>query len=136
MRANVSSILSACIMIFLALSMFSCKPKSQSELYGSYVADYNVAKEKVTLNKDGTFIQEVALKATAKVDIAKGTWSYDPKSGYVSFEQNFMVVLDGFRKLDPNYAHPKPGGVDYPVDKYLGRILLGAAEGVLYKKID
>jgi len=116
--------------------MFACKPKSQTELYGTYVADYDVAKEKLTLNKDGTFVQEVMLKATSKVDIAKGTWIYDPKTGYVSFEEKFMLVLDGFRKLNPDYAHPKPGGVSEPVDKYFGRILLGAAEGILYKKVD
>jgi hypothetical protein len=137
MRAGaVSSLLfQGGLIFFLAFFMFACKPKNQAELYGTYIADYDIAKEKLTLNQDGIFIQEVRLKATSKVNIAKGTWSYDPKTGYISFEGGFMLVLNGFRKLNPSYARPKPGGVSWPADKYFGRILLGGAEGVLYKKV-
>jgi hypothetical protein len=126
---------SLCILVFLTLSIIACKPKHQSELYGTYIANYDVAKEKLTLDKDGAFKQEVTLKATSKVDASKGTWTYDPKTGYVSFNENFMLVLNGFRKLDPDYAHPKPGGVSQPATKYFGRVSLGSSEGILYKKV-
>jgi len=138
MQMHVSvrnDVLLTCVLLFLILSMLSCKP-SQSEVYGTYIADYDVAREKLTLNKDSTFIQEVTLKATSKVDVSKGTWDYDLKIGYVSFNENFMLVLNGFRKLDSNYAHPKPGGVSQPVKKYFGYISLGSSEGILYKKVD
>lgn len=131
-----SPLFSVCVVLFLTLFMFACKPKSQYDLYGTYIANYDVAKEKLILNKDGTFIQEVTLKATSKVDVAKGRWTYDPETGYVTFHENFMLVLNGFRELDPDYAHPKPGLVGYPADKYFGYIQLGAAEGILYKKVD
>jgi len=135
MRASArNEVLLICMLLLSILSMFSCKP-SQSELYGIYVADYDVGKERLTLDKDGTFKQEVTLKATSEVTVSKGTWTYNPKTGYVSFNENFMLVLNGFRKLNPNYAHPKPGGVSYPVDKYFGRISLGVAEGILYRKV-
>ena len=123
------------IVLFLILFVVACKIKEQSELYGTYLADYDVAKEKLTLNKDGSFIQEVTIKATSEVTTAKGFWSYDHKTGYVSFEENFMLVIDGFRKFNPDYAHPKPGGVLEPADKYFGFILIGVNEGILYKKI-
>lgn len=128
--------LSVSIIIFMVLFMVSCKVKSQSDLFGTYVADYNVAKEELTLNKDGTFIQKVKLKAKSKVAIAKGKWTYDTKTGYVIFEENHMAVIDGFRKLNPDYEKPNPGPAFFPADKYFGRILLGSAEGVLYEKID
>lgn len=105
-----------------------------SDLYGGYEADYTIAKEKLTLNKDGTFTQEVTLKATGKVDVTKGTWTYDSKRGYLTFNENLMVVLDGFGQLDPNYAKPKAGLVVEPVNKYLGRISIGSSEGIVYKK--
>lgn len=136
MRAGVtgSLLLQICTMLILALFMFACKPNNQTELYGTYIADYDIAKEKLILNKDGTYVQEVTFKATSKIDIAKGSWIYDPKSGYVSFEENFMVVLDGFRKLNSDYAQPKVGAVSQPADKYFGQLLLGAAEGIIYNK--
>ncbi|HVP37149.1 MAG TPA: hypothetical protein VMT04_09165 [Terriglobales bacterium] len=129
-----NEVLLICMVLLVILSMCSCKP-GPSELFGTYIADYDVAKEKLTLYHDGTFRQEVTLKATSEVTVSKGTWTYDPKSGYVSFNENFMVVLNGFGKFDPNYAHPEPG-VSYPVDKYFGCISLGVAEGILYKKVD
>ena len=121
------------IIFFLILFVVACKVKDQSELYGTYLADYDVAKEKLTLNKDGTFIQEVILKATLEVNTTKGTWIYDSKSGYVGFRDNFMSVLNGFQKLNPTYFQ-KLGSASLPADKYFSVVMLGSAEGVLYKK--
>jgi len=45
-----------------------------------------------------------------------------------------MLVLDGFRKFNPEYAHPKSGLVLEPAKKCFGRIVLGDAERVQYKK--
>lgn len=109
--------------------------KKEADLYGSYEADYEIAKEKLTLNHNGTFVQDVVLKSTNKVDVAKGTWSYDGRRGYVTFNENFMCVVDGFGRLDPNYARPKAGSVDYPAYAHLGRVYLGSSEGVLYKRL-
>ena len=47
-----------------------------------------------------------------------------------------MLVLDGFQKFDPKFDQPNPGLVDLPADKYFCWILLGGAEGVLYRKVD
>lgn len=116
--------------------MLGCgKIRRAGELYGTYVADYKVAREKLTLNRDATFKQEVTIKATSKVDVAKGTWSYNPKSGYVTFDGGFMLVLDGFRQFDPNYLNPKPGVVALPAGKVLGHLSIGVDEGILYKKL-
>lgn len=127
--------LSFCILLFLILSTPSCEP-SKLELPGTYIADYEVAKEKLSLNKDGTYTQEVIRKSNSKVNVSKGTWTYNPETQYVSFNENFMVVLDGFGKLDPEYAHPKPGGVSLPAKIYFGRTRIGTSKGVIYKKLE
>jgi hypothetical protein len=68
--------------ICLALCTVSCsRPKAAGKLYGAYEADYDVARERVTLNSDSTFVQEVTLKNTGTIDAIKGTWKYDPSDG-------------------------------------------------------
>jgi hypothetical protein len=126
-----------CLLLFLCFNP-SCRiVKDQSRLSGSYVADYKFAKEKLTIKNDGTFIQEVTLKASSKVNVAKGTWTYIPKIGYFRFDHNFMMVLDGARRLKPDYAKPRDSGVVLtPARRWFFRISLGSSEHVLYKKID
>lgn len=120
-----------------ALFLFGCgKPRNPADLYGTYVADYKAAKERLILGKDGTFTQEVAIKATSKVNVAKGTWSYDPKSSYITFDNSFMVVLNGFREFNPNYASPKTGYVLNLVGRSFGKITIGIGEsGIVYQKL-
>ncbi len=127
--------LSIFTLLFLILSVSSCKdPKF--ELPGTYVADYDVAREKLVLNKDGTYIQEVTLKSNFKVDISRGRWSYDKETQYVSFKDNFMYVINGHGKLNPDYAHPKNGAASVPCGLYFGRMRTGSSVRVVYKKID
>jgi len=122
------------VLFFLLLSMFSCEPSR--ELPGTYVADYDAAKEKLVLNKDGTYTQEVMLKSNSKVDVSRGTWTYNPENQYLSFDDNFMLVLNGFGKLNPEYAYRKLGGVSVPAHRSFGRMRIGSSKRVVYKKID
>ncbi len=123
------------LLLSLALLLSSCGfPRAASDLYGDYLADYNVAQEKLTLNADGTFTQQVILKATQKTDVVHGTWSYDEKTATVTFNENFMNVLDGFGQLNPDYAQPPKGIVGLPAESHFGQIYLGIDKHVLYKK--
>jgi len=108
---------------------------SLDNLYGTYVADYKVASEQLTLNKDGTFLQKVTLKSNQKVDIAKGTWRYDLEMQGLVLDNNFLVVVDGLMRLNPDYLQPKKGIAILPPGVFFGNIRLGSSEGVLYKKI-
>lgn len=129
-----------CAMRFFLFSMmagliFGCSnPMSDADLVGVYYADYKEAKEKLTLDKDHRFIQEVTLKAKGGTDIAKGSWNYDSSNGYITFGDGFMLVLDGFRNLDPNFARPKPGLVSQPVSRLFGEVTIGTNEGIIYTK--
>lgn len=130
-----TKLLSFCIVLVGLLSVIACKPNDQSELYGTYIADYDVAKEKLTLNQDGTFIQEVTLKTTKRVDITRGTWTYDSKTGYVRFHDSFMSILNGFGELNPNYNR-NLGSSSLPAVKHFGSIKIEFSEGKYYKKVD
>jgi hypothetical protein len=118
----------------LGAIMFGCKPKSQSDLYGRYIADYDLAKEELTLNADGTFTQKVVLKATSKVDTSKGTWIFRQKEGYLVFDKNFMNVMNGFAELRPNYNRPNEGTTCLPVGRWFGRIMIGTSKYIVYTK--
>jgi hypothetical protein len=128
----IKNILFLCL---FAIILIGCKPRNESELYGTYIADYKIAREKIILYKDKTYMQEVMLKKTSKVYATKGTWFYKPNTGYVVLNENFMFVLDGFQKFDPKFNQPCPGPADLPADKYFCWILLGVAEDVLYKAV-
>ncbi|MBI4302554.1 MAG: hypothetical protein HY664_08105 [Chloroflexi bacterium] len=132
-------ILSLALVILGSVSILASRkyfgtPRKQSELYGTYVADYKIAKEKLILKDDGTFEQEVTIKKTGGVSVTKGSWTYDPKDGYVTFHY-FIVVLDGFGEFDPGYAQPKRGAVIQDAVKLFGRIRLEVGDFYSYKKV-
>lgn len=128
-----SNYLRLSLVIFFITSFISCVIKDESNLYGTYVADYDIAKEKLMLNKNGTFIQEVMLKVTSKVDTTKGAWVYDPNTRYVKFTNNYMQVLNGFKQLNPEYSKNLTSA-SFPVNSFWGNIMIEFAEGVFYEK--
>ncbi len=125
--------------IFVLLSLFflsSCRPVKQDNIYGTYIAEYNIAEERLTLNNDGTFIQKVMIKSSSEVSIATGTWTYNRETMYITFDATFMSVLDGYREFRQDYMHPRKGLVVLPLTNFIGNITMGSREGVFYKKID
>lgn len=132
-----SNVLLYFISIFsIIVFIVSCKPKDDSELIGAYIADYDIAKEKLILLKNGTFIQEVIIKSSKKIDFAKGKWTYNKRDGYITFDDSLLIIIDAFGEIIPNYDKREPGLVILPTAKFLFWIFIGNAEGVLYKKID
>lgn len=128
-----SNLLKLCLSLILTWGVVACELKGKPDLFGTYVADYSVAREKITLNEDGSFVQEVTFKATSKVDTTKGKWRYDDKTGYVRFSENYMNVLNGLGQLNPEYSQ-KLTSASLPALTYFGYVVVGSEEGVLYKK--
>ena len=123
--------------LFMCLAgefFFARRVKTLTELYGTYFADYEFANEELILHGDGSFTQRVTLKTNGKVDIAEGVWRYDSSDGYISFDGYCMNVMDGFQKLNPDYAVKKYGHGVLPADKFFGKIQIGGGGGVLYTK--
>jgi len=124
--------------LFIALlatlfMMNGCSPKATADLYGKYQANYDLAKENLTLNPDGTFVQEVILKSNGKADTTRGLWDYE--NGIVTFRGNFMNVRNEEGTLNSGYAQPSDGLVGLPAESYFGTMYLGVDKDVLYKKM-
>lgn len=114
---------------------FHLKSVPVSKIYGTYSADYDIAKEKIALNNDGTFRQEVTLKKGLITDVVTGTWKYDHKTNRIIF-YNYMDTgfIDGMEKMNANY-NTELGIASLPVVTFFGQIRIGSDEGILYKKV-
>ena len=134
MLSNLSKI--SLLVLPLFLTMSCGQVKKESLLYGHYIAEYKYATEKVQLKKDGTFVQEISLKSRLSPVKAEGKWRFFSKTGYIEFDNNFMLVVGMFMKFNPDFTKKrKEGLVSQPVFKRFGKIYFGSDEGVLYKKI-
>lgn len=122
------------LLAFLAVGfLWETRVKSIGDFPGLYLAECKFATEELVLKGDGTFEQCVALKNTGKINIARGFWTFDTADSYVRFNENFMNVMDGFQKLNPNYAG-SVGDTVLPARWSCGKIQIGVAEGVVYTK--
>lgn len=110
------------------------RPVSSVGLAGTYVADYGLATDTLTIKADGHFTQAVKVKSTRKVEVAKGTWTYDPQGGYIRFA-NMILVVDYAGNMIPRFAQQKrDGDVAYPVETWLGQLQINADPGVPYRR--
>ena len=104
-----------------------------SELYGVYVATYQNGTERLTLQQDGTFVQEVRLKANGSMTVNSGTWrrvSPSNRPDLVDLE-NCWGVGDGFGNIRPDFA-ARRGGCSLTVERRFlvaGQLHLGPDEG-------
>lgn len=118
------------VLSILASLISGCSNRVQeSELYGIYLAEYESGAEKLTLQKDGKYVQEVLLKGTEKPTINSGMWRYDPTRNRVELQDCFGVG-DGFGKIRPDFA-AKRGVCSFPVERrwlIVGQLLLGPDE--------
>jgi len=126
-----SLLLSLIFLLLISALPKACVPQDKSEVVGTYVADYDIAKETITLNQDGTYSQEVTIKATSQINRINGTWSYDYDNDVV-FQNNFISVLNFQGKL--NYQQERRL-VILPVTKVLGFIFIENNDYIRYRKL-
>ena len=128
MSKELGIILSVLVSVAILLSGCSIEVQ-ESELYGDYLAEYEDGREKLTLQKDGNYIQEITPKGTAKPTSNSGPWKYDRSSNRVEL-QNCLGVGDGFGKLRGDFATYR-GACSLPVERrwfITGRLRLGPDE--------
>ena len=71
--------------VVLGLMLIGCSMTVPTEeVYGTYVATYPFGTDKITLNRDGTFVQRVEVKDEQPVTV-QGRWEFDPKESQASF---------------------------------------------------
>ena len=124
--------LSFCLGLCLLTILSGCeKPVVQSELLGSYQADYPFAKETATLSSDGRFTQQVIIKSTSQVLSTNGTWTFDSQDQSITFHDSFFSVLDGFGQ--PR-KQPDATTTRLPVIHNYGEVQIGDYPTTEYKK--
>ena len=113
----------------------------ESELPGVYVAEYENGREKLTLEKDGKYSQEVTLKGNDKPVTNSGVWKYQLLGNDVTARvalDNCLGVNDGFGKIRPDFATNR-GGCSFGVERrwfIVGRLRLGPDEASPLWKIE
>jgi hypothetical protein len=102
-----------------------------AELYGTYVAEYPFGTEKIVLQKNGRYSQEVLIKADGKITVQTERWEYDREANRV-YLRRCLLVADGLGGLRKDYTVPMEGGCSFPVERryfLFGPLRLGPDEG-------
>jgi hypothetical protein len=70
------------ILLILVILMPACTSVTEKDLYGTYIAKYSFATEKLILNAGGEYIQEFSInsdfKGKPKILTQKGHWRNEP----------------------------------------------------------
>lgn len=131
MKSNI-----AIMLLMLTVLLQACGPVTERDLYGTYIVNYTFGVEKLTLNANGSYKQEVTIKDDPKTLEHEGRWRFAASDNYVELE-NGLDVQTAFGELRKNYSVPFNGLVLCKVYRSfpLRRIkLLTASEGVYFNK--
>ena len=112
----------------------SCSAVPTEKVSGVYYAKHKFANEKISVNPDGTFQHEVKLRSNGKTTVATGTWKYFSSSGNIHLTDGFMEVINELHEFNPEYAKPLRGAAVLPVYRFLGMIVMGSDERLVYRK--
>lgn len=127
--AGVLALASAGLVLWALFAWF-LPHYDRSDIVGVYVANYSSGTETLTLNADGTFLQEVVLKEPQdSTPITRtGTWTWDESEQRVSL-RNCMALNDGHGDIRPTFR--TDAGCSWPAEPewwFFGRLLLGGRE--------
>jgi hypothetical protein len=90
--------------LLLIISLTACSSKVPAErVAGTYLASYPFGKATLVLERNGTFVQSVAINGQ-NPEIARGSWNFDPTQSEVTLH-NAMVVVNGFGELKDDWRH-------------------------------
>jgi hypothetical protein len=105
-------------------------PQDFKELFGTYILDSEIVREKLALNDDNTFSQTVFIKDNGRILTSTGKWDYSKhwagwfNLGEITFD-NYIAVLSFPDKLDPEYLTRKPGMAFLGANYYSGVLTIG-----------
>jgi hypothetical protein len=110
----------------LAMMLVGCSMTVSSEkVPETYLASYPFGSETLTLNRDGSFFQQVKINAQPTAT-ARGSWVFDPKESRIDL-CGLMVVVDGFDDLKSNWKTVAPGVASFGVERHWFHVLMGSA---------
>ena len=120
------------VIVVSVMSVGCSMTVSAEKVYGTYIASYPFATETITLNRDGTFVQRVAIKQDQPVTV-RGTWDFDPKESRVSL-YGAMLLVDGFDHLRGDWRTVTTGIVSWDVERHWFRVVMHSASAYPYVK--
>jgi hypothetical protein len=121
------------ILVSLAVTLIGCSINVPlKRVYGTYKAAYPFGTETITLNEDGTFVQEVAMKDQAPVSL-RSRWEFDSKDSRVNFDR-LMMVVDGHGHLKSHWQTATPGIASLDVETRWFRVTMASAATYPYVK--
>jgi hypothetical protein len=120
------------MVLVLALVAACTTGLPEAELYGEYVATYENGTESLTLQRDGTFVQEIRLNGSDGVVSNSGTWQVSRPSNRPDLVdlKNCFGVGDGFGRIRADFASRR-GGCSLTVERrflFAGQLRLGPDE--------
>jgi hypothetical protein len=124
-------------MAVLGLSMFSflsCTGRiNLADLVGRYRVEYPFGVETLTLNSEGTYVQEFMDRESTKVVTVRGSWRYDSASGVLVLEN--PLVIDYFPVQTSKQRATQVSGVAVFRVKSQSRISVNEDLGYYYKRV-
>ena len=122
------------LVVIMAFVMFvGCSMRVPAEtVYGTYVASYPFGTETITLNRDGTFVQRVAINQEQPLAV-RGTWDFDTNKSRANLYGS-MIVADGFDHLRSDWRTVTAGVDSLDVERQWFRVVMGSAATYPYIK--
>lgn len=115
----------------------ACRPHlTTNSLSGTWVAEYKGATERLILNPNGTYRQEIVAgdRNTRHELTNEGQWRVDDSDQRVILN-HALVISDGYGNLRDNYrSHYSEYNLPVEAQLMTGRLRLGLSEGVPYMK--
>ena len=119
--------------VITVIVLFGCSISvPASKVNGTYKASYQFGSETISLNPNGSFVQEIAIKNEAPVTVS-GKWEYDANGGRVNLE-GFVSAVDGFGHLRSDWRAVKPGVASFDIEIHWFRIVMASAAAHPYVK--
>ena len=125
-------ILSRCLAVVLIIVMLiGCSANVPlNKVYGMYKVSYPFGIETITLNQDGSFDQQVAMKEQPPA-VVHGKWDFDSQGSRVNLE-GLMIVVNGTGHLRSDWRTPGTASLD--VEMHWFRIIMASAATYPYVK--
>jgi hypothetical protein len=113
------------LVIVALMALVGCMRVPAETVYGTYVATYPFGTDTITLNRDGTFVQRVAIKQEKPLTVS-GTWDFDPRESRANF-YGALIMADGLDHLKSDWQTPTPGIVSLDVERRWFKVVIGSA---------
>jgi hypothetical protein len=111
----------------------------ESDLCGTYIAEYSFGKELLTLDSSMTYLQEVIIWGRIDTVRCGGNWKYDKTFGDIVLEDGLAILRGSCDELDKDYDKPISGFESKGITQFgpWGRIRLSTGcEGKYLIKTD